>query len=294
MPDAGPYVVPSPEAISLGAWTMTSPQGEQALPEWLPYWDVSQALRVRRQLEIDLPRIRSEANLADDAPLRLSVVFASDFESDLWDTTLRDGSGKVPVDLDVALAGHLLGGTVSLVTSLVLAEPSAPSAGPVAWRRGSILWQDIKKVRLYGESSQFPLMDVDFAAAQLDPAAPWFVQLGSDLDLPAMGSICLLLNERFPLVLTAARDFAADRPELAAIRSMLYVSVGRVLVETALGHDDLEEDWPEDSLGAVLRAVVRSRFAPSIEELRILRDQDPAVWAAMLDGAFGLLREPLR
>jgi hypothetical protein len=273
---------------------MTSADGEQALPEWLPYWDVSQALTVSRQLEIDLTRVRSESNLAHDVSLRLSVVFASDFESDLWSATFNEPGGQLPVHLDVELDGHLLGGTVVLVTSLVLAESGQPSAGPVAWRRGSILWRDLKKVRLYGESSQFPLMDVDFAAAHLDPFAPWFLQIGSDLELPAMGSICLFLNERFPLVLTAARDFAADRPELATIRSILYASVGRVLVEAALGHDDIEEDWPDESLGAVLRAVLQSRMSQPADELRILRDQDPAVWSAMLESAFGLLREPLR
>ena len=116
-------------------------------------------------------------------------------------------------------------------------------------------------------------MEVDFVEFNLDPAAPWFVQVGPDLELPAMGAIVLLLNARFPLVTEATREFTADRPELGVIRSMLYMDVARTLVEIALAHDDLSAEWPDDSLGDVLATLVESRFS------------DPARRAAAAQGS---------
>jgi len=177
---------------------------------------------------------------------------------------------------------------------LCLQKRGRSNGKPVAWRRGSVLWQEAKKVRLYGDSSQFPLMEVDFKEFDLEPAAPWFVQVGSDLELPVMGSILLYLNQRFPLVIEAVKELGPDRPELAVIRSLLYADVGRVLADTAVTHDEITDDWPEESLGAVLSALLAGRFNQPPHELRILRDNDPAEWAALLEARFGLLREPLR
>jgi hypothetical protein len=292
--EARPYVGASPDAVRAGAWFADSADGKQPLPEWVPYWDVSHKLRAKRRIEVDVGRALADASLSTDCRLALSVVLASEFEDEGCRATIDASDGLIPLDLEVILDGPSLGTAVMLLTSLVLAEPAARVEGPVAWRRGSILWQDSKKVRLYGESSQFPVMEVDFADFGLHPASPWFVQIGPDLGLPAMGSILLLLNERFPLVTEAARDMSAERPELAAVRSALFADVGRVLVEFALSQDNLADEWPEESLGAVLATVVQSRFPQSLDELRTLRKNDPSQWAATVQATLGLFREPLR
>jgi hypothetical protein len=294
MGEARPYLEASTDAVRAGAWFMDSGDENQPLPEWVPYWDVSQQLHVKRRIDVDLDRVRHETRLSSESQLAMTVVLASEFEDEGCRVTLPSDHGVNCVDLGVDLDGQALGSAVLLVTSLVLAEALGQVEGPVAWRRGSILWQDSKRIRLYGESSQFPVMEVDFADFGLDPGSPWFVQIGSDLELPAMGSILLLLNERFPLVTEAAREMSADRPELAAVRSALFSDVGRVLVEFALSQEDLAQEWPEESLGAVLAAVVEGRFPQSLDELRRLRDNDPSKWAATVEATFGLLREPMR
>jgi hypothetical protein len=269
--------------------------GEQEipLPEWVAAWDLSQTLTVRREIEFDLDRVRADARLPD-GQLAVSVVYGSEFEDEACRLPINQPAGTASVALEATLSGRTLGAAVKFHTSLVLDETLNPPGGPVAWRRGSILWQDTRKLRLYGDASQFPLMEVDFRAFNLDPAAPWFLQVGSDLELPAMGSIILMLNERFDLVRDAARELDPDRPELAVVRSALYADIGRVLVETALSHDDIAQEWPEESLGAVLSALLASRFTQPVNELRRIRDNDPATWAALLDARFGFLRAPLR
>jgi hypothetical protein len=294
MGDARPYMGASADAVRAGAWRLVGADRDEPLSDWLAAWDLSLTLHARRQVEVDLDRVFKETQLPSGSRLVVSVVYTSEFEDEAWRISLDDSTGVVPLEIDVELDGPLLGSSLTLNTSLVLAENGLHEDRPVAWRRGSVLWQDPKRIRLYGDSSQFPLMEVDFVEFNLDPAAPWFVQVGADLNLPAMGSILLLLNDRFPLVTEAAKEFEADRPELKVIRSMLYADVARTLVEVALGHDDLLEEWPDDSLGDVLATLVQSRFNDPPHELRQLRDQDPAAWDALVAARFGLLREPLR
>lgn len=294
MGDARPYIEAADDAVRAGGWRLVGPEREGPLPDWIATWDMSQTLRVRRQVEVDLDRVFSQTRLPAESRLAVSVIYTSEFEDEACRVCLDQTGGVVPIDLDIELDGVLLGASVTLNTSLVLADHAPHQEGPIAWRRGSVLWQDPRKIRLYGDSSQFPLMEVDFAEFNLDPAAPWFVQVGSDLELPAMGAIVLLLNDRFPLVTEAAREFAADRPELRVIRSALYTDVARTLVEIALAHDDLSDEWADDSLGDVLATLIQSRFSDPPHELRALRDRDPAAWDALVAARFGFLREPLR
>jgi hypothetical protein len=226
--------------------------------------------------------------------LALSVVYASEFEDAACTMPLDLTAGTAHREIAIEIPGQLLGTSVELSTALILAEPGEAQGEPVAWRRGSILWRDAQKVRLYGDSSQFPITEVDFRDCGLDPAAPWFVEIDGDLELPAMGAIQLLLNNRFPLVSDAARILDPERPELAVVRSELFADIGRTLVEFALAQPDLENEWPEDSLGAILTSIVRSRFGESARDLRTLRERDPTAWAAKVAASFGLLREPLR
>lgn len=293
MGDAPPYLVPSEEAVRAGAWTTEIEGSTSGLPDWLPHWDVSQTLRAGRELEIDLDRVYEESRLPNECRLGLSVVFTSDIEDEACGVTFEE-RGTVHPQLEVEIPGRLLGSTLQLSTALVLRESGTTDAGPVAHRRGSILWSDIRRVQLYGDSSQFPITEVDFGECGLDAGAPWFLQIDGDLELPAMGAVQLLLNSRFPLVTEAARHVGGDQPELAVVRSQLFADVGRTLVEFALVHDEPEREWPEDSLGTVLRSLLLSRFREPIGDLHKLRDQDPTVWAAKLAASFGLLREPLR
>jgi hypothetical protein len=291
--DARPYLEPGPDAIRAGAWCLLTDGREEAAPDRIAAWDMSHTLRLRRHIELDLDRVIAETRLRRPR-LAISVVYVSDFEDEACRITLDQETGVVPVEIEVELDGAALGSTVTLLTSLVLTESSAAIQGPVAWRRGSILWQDPRKITLFGNSSQFPLMEIDFTAEGLDPASPWFVQIGPDLELPAMGSILLLLNERFPLVTAAAKELDADRPELAVVRSALYTDVGRVLVETALSHEEIGDDWPDDSLGAVLSALLLSRFSEPVDVLRRIRENEPANWTSLLEARLNFLREPLR
>jgi hypothetical protein len=292
--DAFPYVMAPAAAVRGGAWTTDVAGATCALPEWLPYWDLSQSLRLARRLEIDMDDVYRETGVPISCRLGVSVVFASEFEGEAYGVTFELGGGTVSADVRVEIPGTMLGPIVRVTTALVLRDEAPELLGPVAWRRGSVLWSDLKTVRLYGDSSQFPVTEVDFGDCGLDPASPWFLEISSELELPAMGGIHLLLNSRFPIVAAAARPPDPDRPELAVVRSQLLTDVGRTLVEFALAREDIGLEWPEESLGAVLSMLLRSHFRETFRDLRTLRAQDASMWSAKVAAAFGLLREPLR
>lgn len=292
MTDARPYRTPE-ASVRPGHWTLTQGDSVSPLPEWMPAWDMSQTLTASRQLVVDLRELRSESLLPPAVPIALSVTCVSDFEIPTAYQVLRDGADD-DVTLRVEVPGALLGGTASFRTSLVIADHALERQEAVAFRRGSVLWQDIAKIRLYGDSGRFPMIVADFAECHFDLLAPWFIEVESDLGQPAMGSIVLYLNERFPLVVEAARDFSPEREDLRLVRSALYADTGRVLVETALTHHDIQDDWPEDSLGRALGSLLRSRFSETVSELRSLRAEHPSTWAAMLEARFGLFKESRR
>jgi hypothetical protein len=247
-----------------------------------------------RRIEIDLDRIYAESRIPATNRLGLSVVFASEFEDEIYGATFHETEGTLQPEIEIEIPGHLLGTTVTLSTAVILRDEAPQTDEPVAWRRGSIVWSDLKKVRLYGEDSQFPVTEVEFSDWGLDPGAPWFLQIGPELELPAMGAVQLLVNSRFPLVVAAAHDVDGDRSELAVVRSALFTDIGRTLIEFALAQDDIEQEWPDDSLGAVLSAALAGRFREPVSDLRLLRLRDPSAWAAKMAATFGLLREPLR
>ena len=293
MPDSFPYPTVAPDAVRDGAWTIADADGSAALPEWLPDWDLSQRLTASRRLEVDLDRVYAETHIDADAGLAISVVYGSDFEDIVEIIDIDEQGGTFSAQLTVDLPGELLGETVELTTSLILRDNSHEAHDHIAWRRGSVLWSDIRRTRLHGDGSRFPVTELDFADHGLDPATPWLLEVGAEFATPAMGAVQLLLNSRFPLVLEAARELDPTRPELAVLRSALHADIGRTLVEHALAQE-IEQEWPDDSLGAILAGLLASHFPESVVELRALRERDAAGWAARLAATFGLFREPLR
>ncbi len=290
MPDGFPYVVASDEAVSAGAWFTDLGGGRQPIPEYLPAWDLTSSLSVERMVDVDLPRLRAQTGIDENAGLAVSVAYSTErLDGCLTRIELSGAEGVVPVSIEVTLSGALMSSRVQLVTSLILTGSAGHVAGPVAWRAGSTLWRDSRSVRLHGDATQFPLEVVDFSAHGINPAAPWFLQLAGDLSLPVMGSVQLLVNTRFPHVVDALVHAASREPLHVAIRSSLTADVGRTLVEHLLATDDEHQDWPDDSLGDALRKLAAGNMHGDANYLRGQRDSDASGWSSEAAAAFGLM-----
>lgn len=271
---------------------MISTDGRRTpLPEILPRWDISTSLDLERELSLDAAAFRTTAGLPDPCRIQILVAWGSDFDgvATSLEVTLSD-QDEIPISLQATIPGDLLGDVVRVTTSAVLRDQLTPEPGPKAWRVGSVLWRDIKRVRLHGDSSRFPVAVAAFEDLNLDPRLPWHLELDADLSAPAMGAVHLLINSRFELVIEAARNFDEARTDLKAIRSTLNADVGRLLVEHLLLFDDpTRDEWPDDSLGDVLRSLLAARVDGAKVDLDAERTHQPAVWHDRLASSFGLL-----
>lgn len=153
-----PYRSPSEDVVVGEAWQLVTEDGDITLPEALPDWDYQMDLHLRRELRVDLDRVRSQAGLRSDTALTLAVVWTatgSSLSGPAKHVRLTAG-GTVQVELDVRLRGEELGGLLLLDTVLVLAE-RRPDARPSSPRRaGSVLWSDRASLRLQGDAPSSP------------------------------------------------------------------------------------------------------------------------------------------
>lgn len=289
MGDAPPYVVPDSDAIRAGPWTTVADGERRRLPEVLPNWDVSSSLTLERDLSFDSAELR-RAEMPDGARFKILVTYESDFNGVVTAIEFELGdSGETPVSIQATIPGRLLGDLVRFATVVTLSNSLPRRDGPSVWRQGSVIWRDEKRVRLHGDSSRFPVAVVDFAALGLDTRLPWHLDLDPDLSAPAMGAIQLLINQRFERVVEAAQDQDESRVDLNAIRSVLSADLGRTMIEHLLVTDEGRTEWPEDSLGDVLRALLGSRFRESRTNLEAERVNQPSEWRDRLASSFYLM-----
>lgn len=291
---AFPYRVPSGASVQPGAWLLVRGERPVPVPPLLPDWDCGTNLDFSREIVLDLEHLLAETGLPGEAADLEVVVQWRVSDSLLTGTAFRSrvtaASTSVPVE--ISLEGRQLGGTLSLITSLLLATNIAGVSGPRAALAGSVLWRDEKKVRLTGDASRLPIAVVDFRTHRRDPVAPWSVVIEGPLDAPAMGTIQLLLNSRRADIVSLVEG-NGDPAVARAVRSALYVAVGRALVEHALLEDELSDDaqFDDDTLGSVLLGTVSGRFDRTLDELRTLRAQEPEAFTSLIDGKLGLLQD---
>lgn len=298
MSRAYPYRRPPVDVVETGPWLMKVGRTEEELSAELTTWDYDTILRLRRPLRVHGARVRRSCGLPPDVELRLSVVWASSssgLRGRLW-------QAPVPMEDDAAmeitgeLPGGELGGRLDLQTTITLASVGAGGSHSTAPRRsGSILWRDISTTVLQGDAVLFPLAVVDFEPLPYPTGAAWHLELGSDLESQALGSILLLVNQRRTTV-TAALESAADPDDTdRAVLSVIRTDIVRSLVEQALVDEEFDPDepYPTGSVGALLSAVVRHAFpGRPIDALRRERARSPMLFTTRVQNATELLAGP--
>ena len=295
MPDALPYRSASDNSVRAGAWTLVTDGDAHPMPVWLEVWDYAMPIEARREIEIDGELLTAETALAPDTQVAVGVNWRVDSSAVngpiVGPRGLRLSDGTRLVDLELMLAGDQLGPAVEFETFVMLESVTRRPDGPIACRPGSVLWRDKKKLKLLGNESQFPLATVNFALHGLPPGTPWTLMVDNELEAPVMGQVQLLVNERFPAVVAAVRG--EDQPSAAAIRSALQVDVGRMLVERALCDEELlsRSEWPDESLGQVLRTLVASRVRGPLKDLKSQMENDPVGWSARMNESFRLFAD---
>ncbi|MFE0175666.1 hypothetical protein ACFWZ2_25425 [Streptomyces sp. NPDC059002] len=291
-----PYRSPSASCVRAEPWQLVIDGAATELPESLDFWDYRMDVELSRTVYVDLPAARAGAGLTDGAVLTLAAIWTAS-GSNLRGPVQRvplTGDGVRTVDLHATLSGAQLGGVLSLETVLALSRTTGPSAPFAPRRSGSLLWADNAALRLQGDAPLFPMTVIDFAHTSFRNGAAWHLQLGSDLNAAAMGSMLLLVNEKAEEVSTAFARAARPGPVDRVVLSMVYSDCARIMVEHALLKEEFvdDADFPEDSLGATLVNLFHRLFpGRTIQDLRQLRQNSPSHFGSELQAATHILQE---
>ncbi|WP_237048029.1 hypothetical protein [Lentzea guizhouensis] len=291
-----PYRTPGDEAVKAQQWSLVISDHAVDLPDALPDWDYQMNLHLRNEVHVDLDAVYAATGLTPEAKLSLVVVWTAT-GSALRGTAKRislSGTGAQTVPLDIELPGAQLGGTLTLDTQLVLAGFRASDAIAAPRRGGSILWTRRRSLRLQGDAPQFPIAVVDFESTHLPAESAWHVQLSGDLNTATMGAVLLLVNQQKKSIVTAFQNAASPRPIDRVYLSAAYADIARSMIEHALADLDfeLENDYPEESLGATLQNLLATFFPNvSVQNLRLRREQSPNLFATEVQAAVGIFEE---
>jgi hypothetical protein len=285
-----PYRAPAEDVTRAEPWTLVTEDGELPMPEALPDWDYQMDLHLRRSVQVDLNRARTEAGLPPGSALTVAAVWTAT-GSNLRGTAclikLAD-SGSVTVELNARLRGADLGGVLRMDTALVLSESLTGGAPSAPHRAGSVLWSDRRSLRLQGDAPQFPMAIIDFAHTSFPKGAGWHLHIGGNLHAAAMGSLLLLVNEQNTVTATAFQNAAKPRSIDKVVLSAVYADAARIMIEHALRRDDFGDDtsFPEDTLGATLLSLFHRSFpGVSINDVRLRLQQSPSLFASELQAA---------
>ena len=291
---AYPYRRAADGSVSMTEWSLKGEDGEVVpLPALIPDWDFQRDLSLETVVDVDLDAVRASARLPQEAELALSVIWSSTGSGlrRLADQVPLSGGGTRSAQLSFTVVGRDSGGQLSVDTQLFLAK-ALDNPDPTGPRRaGSVLWQHRAGVRLQGDASQFPMAVVDFKSAGYPEKAPWYLDIGPNLEAATMGAVVLLVNSSTPIVLNALRR--ADKASYAErlIQSAVQQDIVRLMIERAVTDEELTDTsrFEPDTLGHTLLGLLGT-FLPgtSLTALRMTRRTDPALFSAKIQHAVGL------
>lgn len=292
-----PYVRPQ-TGIEVESWQLRTAESAEPLPRELPHWDYNTDLHLSRSLVLDVDAILAQCGLAGDARLGVAAIWRSSGSGlrELSDRRIfvREGPDPLRLQLDFSLKGTNVGGVLTLYTHVFLDAPGSTSDPTAPHRPGSVLWSDESSVRLQGDAARFPMDLVDFRDEIYPDRSGWHLKIGRDLDSAAMGSILLLINSANKTLGQAVARADNPRPVDRVALSALFTDVTRAMIEHALAQPEFDDEteYPDESLGEVLRNLCRRMFPREpINELRMRHANSPTLLATDIQGSVGIFEE---
>ncbi|WP_018950958.1 hypothetical protein [Thioalkalivibrio sp. AKL12] len=289
---AFPFLRPSSEAISAGAWYRESDEGfPEPLPEILPHWDYSVDIQIRRNMKIDLTGLCQQTQLEPDSTFLLNVFLQTGdmpIRRKLFSRLLDAGNpddGEITIG-PVEVKGNSLQGRVELFTSLAFNQGRRLSQlSPLA--PGSRMWDERFVTQIEGGGSRMPMESKDFSNLSRHLAhAPWYIHLSVNRAEERFESV-------FRVILNTARPdvheplIRGDQPLTSIFRAEI---VRHVLMRVLLSEElDLDTgSLPDGSLGAVAMSWAATAFPEEdIDQVRQKAMDDPARFESMISSVFG-------
>ena len=273
--------------LELSPWRLLRGEDLVDVPEALEDWDASADLHFSREVEIPHDVLISQTGLCAGSFVRICSGWfcelsrtrriASELELELNPGARVRGRFVCPVP------GRSVARTIQLETRIVLISRAAQSLAVSARLPGSLLFQDAIEVKLEGVGSRFPMEWVDFETTIYPDSAPWaLVWDRENLEAAALGAIRLYLNAGSALITKELGPTGSTNPFL---EDALELDLVRSLIEGALENPEFMANpkaYESESVGGMLRNLIRRTFGESPRAVRELRRTNPSAFDADL------------
>lgn len=213
---AFPFLTLSGSAVDASAWEISLDGSEwSAAGEFLPHWDSSSDIRIRRTLRLNLELAASDLGIpVDQLALSGSVRIGTGqgrLPRLILSRTRREfRPGDTSWEFERTIEGNALSMILDLQTEILLANAPTESSALSPVHPGDRLWSDNARVRLEGEEPRFPIETADLAqmlGGGIAGAAPWHLHWSpGDWTRDFHGAVRLYLNEKSGEVLRRIED----------------------------------------------------------------------------------------
>lgn len=257
------YRLPDARCVKLSPWHVN---GDTDLTARLRVWAADTSAVIRCRYDVDGAALRSQAGLPMEAALRLHVGWRCPSANTAGaGTTVDLPAERIGGELGLLLEGRLMRERV-LVSVRVLLARALPRRPITAWRAGSVLWEPTgpESIPLGAGAEQLRVVPISFkdATCPWPGDALWALDWSpDDLEAPVAGSLCIHLNMDHPAAALVTGDVSS--PEARVVRDAMQHDLARLMIHTALAHDEIVHAgrrWPSDSVGEMLERLLRQTF----------------------------------
>lgn len=201
---AFPFLTLSGSTVRASSWQISLNGSDWGVVgDYLPDWDASSSIRIRRTISIDPSLAGRDLALTGGVPtLSLGIRLGTGVGRVPRMVFLQDscefGPDQWALDVEYEVPGRKLSSVLDILTVITLSH-AAENTPPLApQRRGDRIWQDRARVRLEGEEPRFPIEVANFRqliGQDIASSSPWYLHwFPGDWSRDFHGAIRLYLN----------------------------------------------------------------------------------------------------
>lgn len=268
-------------------WQRTLDGQTGLLPDYVAGWDSASELRLRRDLQVNMPAVADTLGFdLPDLRIRALVTFGTGgFREDRqrrswWWADLADGDAER--EIEFVIEGHEISQRFVLRTQLLLGAPADAGGALSPKRPGLRLWDDQFRGRVEPEEPRFAIESVSFRALFPDSRdALWRLEWSpGELTDEFAGAFRLVVNEDDPLFI--ARLSASDPTTLRLLMGSVRVQIARGVLDNPAFTPELAAQNPVSIAAAVQRWLAQAFPNQTFEGVRAAARLEPARFDASL------------
>lgn len=239
-----------------GFWARFPGEKHAVNPVELKNWNYNQPIIIDANFRLDKASTLSELGLDVTSEISAQIVWRS-MGNAVKGTSPLTAIDEFETTLSVDVPPGIIRRALEVSLQIVLSDPGTVQADLLApKRRGAVLWEQVHRIKLEGESSQLPIALQSFSSwlgmQASDPL--WAIRfLSDDMSAPIEGALWLWVNEDNQYIREMIS--APQSPLAHLLASQLKTYVSRQLIEFGLANQEFSdtEDYELGTLGAAIK-----------------------------------------